>query len=46
MYQLDVKNAFFNGELEEEVYLEVQPGLNIPANSDSLKLKRSLYGLK
>ena len=46
LYQLDVKNAFLNRELEE-VYLEIPPGFDIPVNSNSVfKFKKSLYGLK
>ena len=42
--QFDVKNAFLNGILEEEVYMEPPPGIN--ANGKVCKLKRALYGLK
>ena len=49
MCQMDVKTAFLNGELNEEVYMEIPEGLKV---SDSTKLtkvcklKRALYGLK
>lgn len=47
LYQLDVKNAFLNGNLEEEVYMEVPLGTESAANRGKVcRLKRSLYGLK
>ena len=44
---MDVKLAFLNGVLEEEVYIEQPPGfMKIENEGKVLKLKKALYGLK
>ena len=40
-----MKNAFFNGELREEVYMQSPPGYSVPEGM-VCHLRRSLYGLK
>jgi hypothetical protein len=42
---MDVKNAFLNGDLSEEVYMQPPPGLSHPTNK-ACRLHRTLYGLK
>ena len=47
LYQMDVKSAFLNGMLQEEVYVEQPKGFVDHHRPDNLyKLKRVLYGLK
>ena len=47
VYQMDVKSAFLNGKIEEEVYIEQLEGFLLLENRDYVcKLKKELYGLK
>jgi hypothetical protein len=45
--QLDVKTAFFAGDLEDEIYMDQPEGFIVPGKENCVcKLKKSLYGLK
>ena len=47
VHQMDVKTAFLNGELEEEIYMDQLEGFIIPGQELKVcKLDKSLYGLK
>ena len=47
VHQMDVKTAFLNGDLNEEIYMEQPTGCEVPGQENKVcKLKKSLYGLK
>ena len=47
VHQLDIKTAFLNGEIGEEIYIEQPEGFVVPGKEKlGCKLKKSLYGLK
>jgi len=47
LHQMDVKTAFINGDLEEEVYMDQPKGfVTIRKENFVCKLKKSIYGLK
>ena len=44
---MDIKSAFLNGKIEEEVYVAQPPGFEDPKRPDMVyKLNKALYGLK
>jgi hypothetical protein len=47
LYQIDVKSAFLNSVIQEEVYVRQPPGFENPKYPDRVyKLSKALYGLK
>jgi Reverse transcriptase (RNA-dependent DNA polymerase) len=45
VHQLDVKSAYLNGDLKEEIYMAPPPGFNTP-DGMVLRLKKAIYGIK
>lgn len=51
LHQLDIPNAFLNGELNEEIYMKIpeeyaeRKGITLPKGS-VIRLNKSIYGLK
>jgi hypothetical protein len=46
LFQMDVKSAFLNGPIKEEVYVEQPPGFEDDRYPDHVyKLSKALYGL-
>ena len=47
MHQIDVKSAFLNGILEEDIYVEQPEGFVIDGKEDKVyRLHKDFYGLK
>ena len=47
VYHLDVKFAFLNGYLKEELFVEQLEGFQVKGQEEKVyKLKKALYGLK
>ena len=47
IHQMDVKTAFLNGDLDEEIYMEQPEGFIVPGQEMKVcRLVKSLYGLK
>jgi hypothetical protein len=46
LHQLDIKTAFLNGIVEEELYMQQPPGYAGQGDQRVCRLRRALYGLK
>ena len=47
LYQMDMKSAFLNGYIEEEIYVDQPPGfVDFKQPNHAYKMKKILYGLR
>ena len=47
IHQMDIKIVIYNGDLEEEIYMDQPEDCVLPKNEHKVcKLNKSLYGLK
>lgn len=46
IHHMDVKTAFLNGELKEEIFMKIPDGVKVNDKNLVYKLNKSLYGLK
>ena len=46
LHSLDISQAFINGDLDTEIYMEMPEGWDGAQKGKVLRLKKALYGLK
>jgi len=47
VHHINIKSAYLNGDLDEEIYMDQPKGLMVPGQESKVcRLKKSLYGLK
>ena len=47
IHQIDIKSAYLNGNLEEEIYMEQPKGFEVPGQEEKVcRLRKAIYGLK
>ena len=47
VHQIDIKSAYLNGNLEEEIYMEQLKGFEVPGKEEKVcRLWKAIYGLK
>ncbi|GAX73720.1 hypothetical protein CEUSTIGMA_g1173.t1 [Chlamydomonas eustigma] len=46
LHQMDVKSAFLNAELDEDVYIQLPPELETGGDRQVYQLQKAVYGLK